>query len=178
VRVLGYCLMTNHVHLVVVPGDRNGLAKALREAHGRYARYRNAIERGNGHVWQGRYYSCAFEAVHLASVMRYVELNPVRAGMTTTAGDYAWSSAILHLSANDDSGLVDVAQWRREWDEEQWARVLARGRDDGDAIRAATYAGRPWGSEAFVEQLESRLERRLKPRPVGRPALQRKVDAA
>jgi putative transposase len=62
-RILGYCLMTNHVHLVVVPSVEHALAKTLREVHGRYARYRNAIDRGSGHVWQNRYYSCAVEGV-------------------------------------------------------------------------------------------------------------------
>jgi putative transposase len=70
-RILGYCLMTNHVHLVVVPEYERSLAKTMRELHGRYSRYRNAIKRGSGHLWQGRYYSCAFEAVRMASVMRY-----------------------------------------------------------------------------------------------------------
>jgi putative transposase len=72
--------MANHVHLVAVPEHEKSLARTLREVHGRYARYRNAVERGSGHLWQNRYYSCAFEGVRLASVMRYVELNPVRAG--------------------------------------------------------------------------------------------------
>src|SRR4051794_41152445 len=93
-RVMGYSLMTNHVHLVVKPTDQHGLAKTMREIHGRYSRYRNAIDQSNEHVWQCRFYSCAFEGLHLASVMRYVELNPVRAGLVAHAGDYAWSSAI------------------------------------------------------------------------------------
>src|SRR5262245_40766807 len=96
-RILGYCLMTNHVHLVVVPSFEDSLAKTLREVHGRYARYRNALDRGSGHVWQNRYYSCAVEEVAVGSVMRYVELNPVRAGMVRLAADYAWSSAGIHL---------------------------------------------------------------------------------
>jgi putative transposase len=87
-QILGYCLMTNHVHLVARPGDPDALAKTLREVHGRYARYRNAIERITGHLWQNRYYSCALEEVRLASVMRYVELNPVRAGLVRSAADY------------------------------------------------------------------------------------------
>lgn len=69
-RILGYCLMTNHVHLVALPQHPDSLAKMLREVHGRYARYRNAIERATGHLWQGRYYSCALERVRLAEELK------------------------------------------------------------------------------------------------------------
>src|SRR5258708_15316080 len=121
-RILGYCLMTNHVHLVVLPTHDDSLAKTMRELHGRYARYRNAIERGTGHLWQNRYYSCAFEGVRMASVMRYVELNPVRAGLVRCAEDFAWSSALIHLGGNDALGLVDLETWRCDWPIEEWAQ--------------------------------------------------------
>src|SRR5438105_1524342 len=90
--------MTNHVHLVLIPTVATTLAKTLREVNMRYAQYRNAIERSNGHLWQSRYYSCAVEPDHLGSVMRYVELNPVRAGLVAEPDAYAWSSARAHLS--------------------------------------------------------------------------------
>lgn len=109
-RILGYCLMTNHVHLVAWPQHPDSLAKTLREVHGRYARYRNAIERVTGHLWQSRYYSCAVEGVGLASLMRYVELNPVRATLVRSAADYAWSSAVTHLGGKDAAELVDLEQ--------------------------------------------------------------------
>ena len=166
-RFLGYCLMTNHMHLVVVPGDEMGLGKAMREINGRYARYRNAIDRGCGHVWQGRFYSCPFEALRLASVMRYVELNPVRAGMVRKAGDYAWSSTVIHLGGRNDLGLVDTADWDREWNAGQWSWMLSHGDDEGDAIRVATYAGRPFGGDEFVERLEVKCARRLRPAKPG-----------
>ena len=138
VQILGYCLMTNHVHLIAVPRDSRGLAKMLREVHGRYARYRNAIDHSSGHVWQGRFYSCPFERLHLAAVMRYVELNPIRARIAASAGDYAWSSAIIHLGGNDELNLLDLDQWRRDWITEEWSSVLARPDDQGDPIRTAT----------------------------------------
>src|SRR5258708_19710290 len=111
-RILGYCLMSNHVHLVALPQVPDSLAKTLREVHGRYARYRNAIERVTGHLWQNRYYSCAFEGVRLASVMRYVELNPVRATLVRSASDYAWSGAVTHLGGTDAPELVELDRWR------------------------------------------------------------------
>jgi putative transposase len=171
-RILGYCLMTNHVHLVVVPTHPDSLAKTLREVHGRYARYRNTIERGSGHLWQNRYYSCAFEWVRMASVMRYVELNPVRAGLVRVPEDYAWSSAISHLGGPNPGGLLDMDHWRQDWSVEIWERWLhdeIERIEEARAIRQATYGGRPFGSEQFLSSLEHQLERRVAPGKAGRP---------
>lgn len=168
-RILGYALMTNHVHLVVVPEDEGSLAKTMRELHGRYARYRNAIERGVGHLWQNRYYSCAFEGVRMASVMRYVELNPVRAGLVQAAEDYAWSSAVMHLGGTDALGLLDLETWWRDWTAEQWAEWLSQGEEDDRAIREATYSGRVLGCAEFIARLESATEKKLAAGRPGRP---------
>ncbi len=168
-RILGYCLMTNHVHLVVVPQGEAALARTLREVHGRYARYRNAIECSSGHVWQNRYYSCALEAARLAAVMRYVELNPVRAGLVRVADDYAWSSALIHSGGADRVGLLDLQEWHRAWTPEAWASVLRDGEDYAAAIREATHSGRVFGGEGFVAELEHRLQRRIAPGKAGRP---------
>lgn len=92
VGVLGYCLMTNHVHLVLQPDTDVGLAKMLRVVHMRYAQYRNALEDGNGHIWQSRYYSCPIQPSRLGDVIRYVELNTVRAGLVAEAQLHCWSS--------------------------------------------------------------------------------------
>jgi putative transposase len=180
-RILGYCLMTNHVHLVAWPRYPDSLAKTLREVHGRYARYRNALERSSGHLWQCRYYSCALEGVRLPNVMRYVELNPVRAGLVQSAADFAWSSAVTHLGGTDAAQLVDLEQWRREWSPEAWARWLLDGEgriEDMRAIREATHAGRPLGSLEFVRGLESQWERRLEPGKAGRPRKAQALGAA
>src|SRR5271170_2298426 len=79
VSLLGYCLMSNHVHLIAVPTLADGLALAFRNAHGRYAAYWKAIHGASGHAWQGRFYSCPLDEVHLWAALRYTELNPVRA---------------------------------------------------------------------------------------------------
>jgi putative transposase len=83
VSLLGYCLMSNHVHLIVVPTEPDGLALAFRNAHGRYAAYWNAIRGASGHAWQGRFYSCSLDEAHLWAALRYTELNPVRAGLVS-----------------------------------------------------------------------------------------------
>ena len=169
-RILGYCLMTNHVHLVAAPPDAEALARTLREVHGRYARYRNAIDRSSGHVWQNRYYSCPVEEVGLGAVLRYVEQNPVRAGMVRAAEDYFWSSAAAHLGAVDPAGLVDLAPWRAGgWSPEEWAEVLRRKEDNSTVIREATYSGRPFGSEGFITLVEDHLGRRVARGKPGRP---------
>ncbi len=127
-QILGYCLMTNHVHVVAIPHREESLARTFREVHGRYAQYRNAADCRTGHVWQNRYYSCACEPSRLGSLMRYVELNPVRAGLSQSAGDYAWSSAVKHLGGADPLGLVDLELWRSHWTPEDWADGAARRR--------------------------------------------------
>ena len=110
-------------------------------------------------------------------VVRYVEQNPVRAGMVGRAEDYVWSSARAHLGAPDQWELLELERWRRDWSVADWARALAetpRPQEVGD-IREATWRGRPFGSPEFVKQLETQLGRRIGPGKVGRP---RKLSAA
>ena len=93
----------------MVPSAQLSLAKAMREINMRYAQYRNAIEHGNGHLWQSRFYSCPVDPARLASVMRYVELNPVRAGLVLTPDQYDWSSARAHLGGEDTTSVLALA---------------------------------------------------------------------
>lgn len=169
VDVLGYCLMTNHVHLILLPGRAESLARLLRQVQMRYSQYRHALERGSGHLWQSRYYSCPVAPEHLAAVMRYVELNPVRAGLAVEAVDYRWSSAAVHLGGSDAYGVVSLEDWRLCWTAEEWAAVLSGGTEAGPSIREATFGGRPLGPDEFVGRLETYLGRRLKRGSPGRP---------
>ena len=102
VEVWAYCLMRNHVHLIVVPESEDGLRRAIGEAHRRYTRYVNFREGWKGHLWQGRFASFPMDEEWLIAAARYVELNPVRAGLVRRAGEYRWSSALAHLSGEDD----------------------------------------------------------------------------
>ncbi len=99
VSLIGYCLMSNHIHLVAIPHKADGLALALKHTHGQYASYWNAGHDSSGHVWQGRYYSCPLDEPHLWGALRYAELNPVRAELVTEADCWIWSSAAAHCGA-------------------------------------------------------------------------------
>lgn len=106
VEVLAWCLMTNHTHLVAVPKDQVALARAIGEAHRRYTRMKNFTEGVRGYLFQGRFGSCVLDERHLLTAARYVELNPVHAGMTKKAEEYPWSSARFHLGLRGKDVLV------------------------------------------------------------------------
>ena len=170
-RILAYCLMTNHLHLVAIPGSEQSMSGALRHAHGRFAQYWNTRVQTVGHMWQNRYFSCPMQPARVWSVIRYVELNPVRAGMVRNAADYRWSSAAAHAGGVDDSGVLDMEWWRREWALDGWNQVLRADAQEsgGDTIRRATYTGRPIGDIHFVADLEIQLGRELAPKAGGHP---------
>ncbi|MGB7161246.1 MAG: transposase, partial [Tepidisphaeraceae bacterium] len=106
VAILGYCLMGNHVHLVVIPATADALAKAIGRTHWLYAQYVNRSHGRSGHLWQNRFYSCALDDEHTVFAMRYVEWNPVRARICRAARRYRWSSAAAHCLGRDGQGLL------------------------------------------------------------------------
>ncbi len=173
VAVWAYCLMPNHVHLILVPQDEDGLRRALGEAHRRYTRRVNFREGWRGHLWQERFHSFAMDEDHLLAAARYVELNPVRAKLKRRARDWRWSSARAHLTGRDD-GLVQVAPLLERV--EDWRAFLAGGlaEDALEALRRHGRTGRPLGSTFFLEALEAQLGRPLKP---GRPGPKPKTTA-
>ena len=164
-RILAYCLMPNHVHLVAVPDAPDSLAMALRRAHGRYANYLNARRGRTGHLWQNRYYSCALDASHLSHALRYVEQNAVRAGLAGRVEQYAWSSAAAHLTGHDPREILDMAFWQDRGGAEDWQSLLATPEEllAVRLLQRGTFTGRPVGSAGFIDQLEAQLERTLRP---------------
>ncbi|HSW01347.1 MAG TPA: transposase [Sedimentisphaerales bacterium] len=170
-RVNGYCLMTNHVHLIVEPQEESSLAQALKRTNQLYAQYVNRMHRRHGHFWQDRFFSCPLDDVHLWRALAYVERNPVRARLCAKAWEWRWSSAAAHCGDTDPSGLLDLPVWRREMSPSEWRRILCESDEDEllTQVRLCTSRGRPLGSDAFIAKLETVLGRRLRAMPRGRP---------
>jgi len=160
-RLLGYCLMTDHIHLVAVPEQARSLAQALGRTHSAYAqRFKRHYHR-SGHLWQNRFYSCPLGASHLYQALAYVDLNPVRAGLVAHAGEYAWSSARAHLGDTKADEWIDGEAWQQLGLADDWAEILRR-EIEADELRAATYAGLPYGEADFIELLEQQTQRPLR----------------
>jgi len=169
--LLGYCLMPNHVHLIALPRSGEALSQTLKHTHGRYASYWNARQSSSGHVWQGRFYSCPLDDSHLWAALRYVELNPVRAGMVSGPENWPWSSAAAHGSARVANQLLEMEHWQKRWTVAEWREYVAEGESQNEvrALRQCTHTGRPLGSTEFVTRLEQATLRPLAPRKGGRP---------
>jgi putative transposase len=170
-KIAGYCLMDNHVHLVAIPQAEDALAHAIGRTHFRYSQYLNRFHRRSGHLWQGRFYSCALDERHFWLALRYVELNPVRAKLCRRPWRYAWSSAAAHTDEHAESELLDLSAWYEQMPAEAWRKELSRGLKDAELaqMRLRTHTGRPLGSDSFLSKLEALLGRRLRALPPGRP---------
>jgi putative transposase len=171
VGLMGYCLMSNHVHLVLIPRKPESLGLALKHAHGRFASYWNAVHHSTGHVWQGRYYSCPLDETHLWDALRYTELNPVRAGLSEQPDAWKWSSAAAHCATAPPVDCLEMELWRARWSAETWRTFLSQQESETEltAIRQSTHTGRPLGTTAFVRALERATQRHLAPGKRGRP---------
>lgn len=162
VAVWAWCLMPNHVHLILVPSDADGLRRALAATHRRYAGTIHARRGRSGHFWQGRFGSAVMDEAHLAAAVRYVSLNPVRARLVGRAEAWRWSSVRAQLHDRGD-GLTTrapilerFAPFRAFLDEPADPSMLAR-------LRAAESIGRPLGDERFLARLERLAGRTLRP---------------
>jgi putative transposase len=163
VRVLAYCLMTNHIHFLVVPERENSLALLFGRANGRYAQALNIRRGRSGHLWQARYHSCPMSPSHLEAGLRYVEANPCRAGIVERPEQHRWSSAPAHLLGEKDfSGVLDLGFWRRAGGAAAWTELHGRAENPRETteLRSCTYAGRPFGSDEFVREMEARFQRK------------------
>ncbi len=172
VEVWSYCLMPNHVHLILVPADETGLSRAVGETHRRYSGYINARLRVTGHLFQGRFGCVAMDEAHLMAAFRYVAMNPVKAKLAATAADWPWSSTPAHLRRQDD-GLVTVRPLLERVDSfADFLEVPA----DAERVAALTKGqtiGRPLMGDQELGELEKRLGRTLRPGKRGRPPSQK-----
>jgi putative transposase len=167
-ELLAYCLMDNHLHLVAVPERADSLARVLKPVNLLYAKHVNTRKGWCGRLWQERFFSCPMDRAHTLAAVRYVERNPVRAGMVRRAELYAWSSAAAHCGERNDILLSDRHGWLDGV--ENWTEWLGSPEDTelADRLRLHTRTGRPLGGAAFVLRVERSIGRHLRPRPAGR----------
>lgn len=154
--IWAYCLMDNHVHLIAVPRVNNGLAKGIGTTHRRYTRMINFREGWRGYLWQGRFSSFPLDERYLYTAVRYVERNPVRAGLVKSAEDYPWSSASSHIKKRETSLLTnfflleEIKDWREYLSQEEKEEDLKLFRRHGQT-------GRPLGDRGFIDDLAKKL---------------------
>ncbi len=174
-EIWAYCLMPNHVHFVMVPADEDGLRATLGEAHRQYTRMINIREDCIGHLWQERFHSFPMDERYLMACVRYVELNPVRAGLVKRPGDWLWSSAKAHLRGKGDDLVMVEPMLNRI---PQWDVFLEAGMQEFEQkyLQLHTRTGRPLGDDKWVTGLEDKTGRALKKNPAGRPKKNRTGD--
>ncbi|MFC1501108.1 transposase [Elusimicrobiota bacterium] len=169
--ILSYCLMPNHVHFIIVPHQQEALAKFFASVHTRYSQYFNKKRTGSGHLFQGRFFSCILDHIHLLAAARYIERNPVRERLVEKPWDWEWSSARYHIGKGkpavplgDLFELIDMNRnnWKSFTDSFDDENVI-------DAIRNNTMNGRPLGVDAFLEKLENVFGVNLRNITKGRP---------
>jgi putative transposase len=163
VEVWGWVLMPNHVHLILVPADEDGLRRALAGVHRRYAGRIHAREKRTGHFWQGRFGCVPMDGDHLAAALTYVAMNPVRARLVKRAIDWPWSSVHAHLGRAVDDTMTAVAPVLARLPD--LAERIAAGEDEAASarLRRGEQIGRPVGGAAFIARIERETGRRLLP---------------
>ena len=179
-KVYAYCLMTNHVHLIVDPGEnKKNLAQLIKRVAGRQTRFTNKLEKRSGSLWEGRYKSSIISSdEYLLACCRYVELHPVRAGMVTDPVEYRWSSFGRRTGAVPQEWLdydpyflgldIDIAIRSRKY--EEWVKGDI-SKEELDLIRKSIQRGQLTGNSRFVDEIEQKTSRRVEFRGQGRPKI-------
>ena len=174
---LAFCLMPNHVHFISIPQEPDSLSKTFNTCHMRYSQYYNKKNKNRGHLWQGRFYSCPLDEMHLYEAVRYVENNPVRAKIVEKAEEWQWSSAKAHLSnekinlsLEDMGAYLHIPNWNQYLTEKQDNSIIKE-------VKSNTLSGRPSGNDSFMSKIEGMFGKRLRPLPEGRPWKKHKLDS-
>ncbi|MBO9698139.1 MAG: transposase [Sphingopyxis sp.] len=169
-RCLAWCLMDNHVHLILVPSTTDGLRGPVASAATRLSQRVNRMQQTSGHLFQGRYASYAMDDAHLMVALRYVENNPVKAGLVDAAEQWTWSSAAAHVARRPDR-LVSGTEFAAAIP--NWRAMLAKGleaaEDDAEAVEAALLSGRPRAAPAWLAGHAGDIGGRMALRRRGRP---------
>lgn len=165
VQIWAYCLMNNHVHFIAVPRSKEALTQCFQEAHRLYTRQINFREGWRGYLWQGRYASFPMDEKYLIAAMRYIERNPVDAGLVNRAEDYPWSSAKAHIYKLKNPLLSPSFLSEKIKD---WSSFLSVAEEfKEEEIEKSMRTGRPLGCDGFLEKLEAELGRTLKRKKPG-----------
>jgi putative transposase len=180
VALHAYVLMTNHCHLLMTPETKDGISKVMQSVGRRYVQYVNKSYGRSGTLWEGRHKASLVDTEsYLLACYRYIELNPVRAGMVKTPGDYPWSS--FHVNANgDESSLITPHTVYLALDRDQthscarYRKLFEMALDKGvlNEIRTATEFSMPLGNDRFKEEIEAALDLKVGHAKRGRPAKQ------
>ena len=168
-KIFAFCLMGNHVHFIASPLQVNSLSLTFKMAHQRYAMYFHKKTERDGHLWQGRFYSCLLLGRHLYEAIRYVEKNPVRANLVDKAWNYPWSSANAHLGK--EYKAIDLADIREIIDVADWGDYLMKKDNERfiKLIRTCTFKEKPMGPKSLLEALEKKFKIGLILKKRGRP---------
>jgi len=169
-KINAYCLMNNHIHILMVPQQDNSLAKTMQKVSLKYTQYINKKFKRTGRLWECRFHSAVVDSEsYLWTVCRYIERNPVRAKMVEKPRDYIWSSARFQVTDNKSGFLEPV--WKDPVERQEYEKFLnASGKkEENDMVKKRTYAGKPIGSEKFTEKIVEMLGIVINPRPKGRP---------
>jgi putative transposase len=169
--------MNSHFHLLLKPGSGQSISRILQSLSVAHTWHYHKRHRSSGHVWHGRFRSPVIQDDnHLLVVLRYIEANPLRAGMVADLRDYRWSSYGQHGMGRVDTLLNGFPEWEQLGQSEaerrrRWRVKLRSEQKQGElsAVRDSLRTGRPLGSPAWVEGVASRLGIDLTPRPRGRP---------
>lgn len=174
IELLAYCLMTNHLHILIIPVVEGSLSRGIGKTNLMYTQYFNRKYNRSGRLWQNRFFSTIVDReAYLWAVARYIEFNPVKAGLVGRPEDYHWSSCRVNISGQSD-GLVTT--WLDEKGRAAYRKFLMQQNSDTDEkIRVGTSTGRPLGSADFIVGLENTLCRKLLPGKAGRPRKQKQI---
>ena len=186
-RCLAWCLMGNHVHLALVPQSADGLRSMPGEAHRRYTRAINFREEWRGHLFQARFASYPMDDAHLMVAVRYVEQNPVGAGLVANAAEWRWSSVRSHIAGRRTIGdqPTDVAalsqhvpNWRAMLSHGvEGSEMTGAGEDITQAIESRINTGRPLAVPEWIADHEARMGHHLSPQRPG-PKPKHKVSVS
>jgi len=176
-RILAYCLMSNHVHYIAVPDRDDAMALTFKYAHMKYSQAINKRNGVIGHLFQGRFYSCVMDERYTGICARYIERNPVRAQLVQRAVDWEWSSARFHCGEKEVSvfHLDQLFDFMGGAGKRTWGEILKEpdSSEEMRCIKKQTRYGRPLGDDIFFDKVERVLQRELVLKPRGRPKVEK-----